>query len=367
MKRRIEYTPLSMPIRTMYNQRKNGILKFNKEYQRNLVWKQKMKIELLETVFFNMPIGSCIVWDTLTKKEVVDGMQRISCILSFVDNELKITGTVAKSIVEYFKEELEFENTTQAKKVLKNFNQDKNITITYDRLPLVMKDAFDAYQFSIIEIRHASLEQIRNYFVKVQNQEKLKAGEIIRSIPDSILVNELKELDLSVISEKLGFDNKREEMLKMLVVFHGIKKGKLGLNTSSKTIMNYIESEKEVDKIFIYELKHLIKAMKQEENIPSLSMKSELKYFFIGTLLGEDFHNNLSDYIIAVKQFVDDSKKLSSNDPKYADVRRAFMKKSPDKFKLTTLMKGSHSSKKIIEITPLYVKTVLNMIANNNE
>ena len=358
MIRRIECTPIPIPLKTIYSQWSAGLLKFNKKYQRNLVWKSKMEQELIETIFLNMPIGSAIIWDTFVKKEVVDGMQRISTIVAFINGELKLKGIYSKKIIEYFESELELENSPNARKVLKLLKAEKNITLSYKNLPNIMRDAFDVYQFSIIEIRHASYEQISDYFVKVQNQEKLKAGEIVRSMPNSPLIDALRKVEIKIISSKLQFDDKREEIIKMLVVFHGIFNGKLGLNTSQKTIINYVSNEKNVNAVFMHRLKLLIKELDESVDLRQLKLKSEMKYFFIGTLLGNEFHNDLKKYTKIISQFVSDSKMLNSNDESSISLREAFIKRSPEKFEVTTLLKGSHSSVKVMRLTSTFCKIV---------
>lgn len=78
------------------------------EYQRQFVWDTSIQSRFVESVFMAIPIPAIFLLEIIdedtgiTKYEVIDGVQRLSTLLSFVDNklrlskELKLTGLEGK-------------------------------------------------------------------------------------------------------------------------------------------------------------------------------------------------------------------------------------------------------------------------------
>ncbi|GAM14277.1 DUF262 domain-containing protein [Mesobacillus selenatarsenatis] len=65
----------------------------NPEYQRKRVWDIKRKSKLIESCLVNVPIPPVFLYETdYNKYEVMDGLQRISTIISFFNNEFKLEG-----------------------------------------------------------------------------------------------------------------------------------------------------------------------------------------------------------------------------------------------------------------------------------
>ncbi|WP_048602686.1 DUF262 domain-containing protein [Rubeoparvulum massiliense] len=65
----------------------------NPEYQRKRVWDIKRKSKLIESCLVNVPIPPVFLYETdYNKYEVMDGLQRISTIISFFKNEFKLEG-----------------------------------------------------------------------------------------------------------------------------------------------------------------------------------------------------------------------------------------------------------------------------------
>lgn len=60
-------------------------------FQRNLVWKKEQQRELIESILMGIPIPVVYVFeDENGKKQVVDGRQRISTIISFLNDEFSL-------------------------------------------------------------------------------------------------------------------------------------------------------------------------------------------------------------------------------------------------------------------------------------
>jgi len=66
-------------------------------FQRRLVWTEKQKIRLIETILINYPMPEIYLWqqpsDPTTGNQsfsVVDGQQRLTAITAFVSNEFAL-------------------------------------------------------------------------------------------------------------------------------------------------------------------------------------------------------------------------------------------------------------------------------------
>ncbi|MFI2959711.1 DUF262 domain-containing protein [Priestia sp. JSM ZJ58] len=63
------------------------------DYQRKRVWDTKRKSKLIESCLVNVPIPPVFLYETdFNKYEVMDGLQRISTIISFYNNDFKLEG-----------------------------------------------------------------------------------------------------------------------------------------------------------------------------------------------------------------------------------------------------------------------------------
>lgn len=76
-------------IKRLYEDRKELII--NPDFQRNSVWTSKQKNELIESILMGIPIPIIYLFENkLGKKQVVDGRQRITTILDFINNKFKL-------------------------------------------------------------------------------------------------------------------------------------------------------------------------------------------------------------------------------------------------------------------------------------
>ena len=71
----------------------NGVkLNLSPEYQRNLVWDIKRQSALIESLLLRIPIPAFYLdEDSDGNKNVIDGMQRLSAIHSYLNNEFSLT------------------------------------------------------------------------------------------------------------------------------------------------------------------------------------------------------------------------------------------------------------------------------------
>ena len=77
-------------------QYKKDLFYVNRKYQRKLVWTLQEKKDLIDTIYRKYPIpmfliASYIDTDNLLKWEIIDGLQRINAIVSFIDGDYAIS------------------------------------------------------------------------------------------------------------------------------------------------------------------------------------------------------------------------------------------------------------------------------------
>lgn len=88
---RIEKAQFSiLHLQTLCKKRKELII--DPEFQRNKVWDNKQASELIESILMGIPIPLMYLFEDKTgKKQVVDGRQRITAILDFLENKFKLS------------------------------------------------------------------------------------------------------------------------------------------------------------------------------------------------------------------------------------------------------------------------------------
>lgn len=81
------------PVQTIYNWFRNGILQVNRRYQRKLVWTLVEKQKLIDSILQEYPIPLVLLAEKTRKQgdlhnsfEILDGLQRLHTIVSFIEN-----------------------------------------------------------------------------------------------------------------------------------------------------------------------------------------------------------------------------------------------------------------------------------------
>lgn len=87
---RIEKGRMSLyEVKRQYEERKQLVL--DPEFQREYVWTQKQKSELIESILMGIPIPIVYLFQTRDARiQVVDGRQRIGAVIDFMNNKFKL-------------------------------------------------------------------------------------------------------------------------------------------------------------------------------------------------------------------------------------------------------------------------------------
>lgn len=253
-----KYGHSSQNLNTIIQRIKNNELILNPDFQRKEVWKeQKMKDDLIWSILSEMPIG----FITLSRKtndkgileyEVVDGKQRLTTINEFINGDLSINGDVLKK---FFKEQKDFiENlgNNEEKAKFEIFNKKilsfENFKFNFKSLPRYIQQIIEGTLIGVTSIflnqdDKKRDETVREYFRILQNQEKLRAGEILNATNEKLLNYLFKNnnFDSDNLIDKFckitNFNNNRMDCEKNLNVFIGISLKKMRMGMPDKEIV----------------------------------------------------------------------------------------------------------------------------------
>ena len=197
----------------------------NRRYQRKLVWSQEEKIAFIDSIYkqYSVPLFLLAQTkalngdnDTTIRYEIIDGMQRLNAVTSFIENEFPIEFNGEKA---YFdletlassKDRLDKKEIVQRKPKLP---REECIKITSYQMPFTY---IIADQKDIEEI----FRRINSFGRQLSNQEIRQAGalgsfpDLVRKLssiirndtsPDKLLLNQMKEISLTNKNLNYGID-----------------------------------------------------------------------------------------------------------------------------------------------------------------
>lgn len=91
-----ELTVRSESIQRLYNFYTEEKLVVNRRYQRKLVWAIEEKEAFIDSIFKEYPVPMILLaeneGDGNSRLEIIDGMQRLNAIVSFIENEISLNG-----------------------------------------------------------------------------------------------------------------------------------------------------------------------------------------------------------------------------------------------------------------------------------
>ena len=274
---KMSFQPGTKPILTIVNDIKNITrwgLDLQPSYQRWYIWKRDYQYKLIYSLFNSYPIWSIILRnrnesnDKGAKMEVVDWQQRLTTIYNFINDEIILDSETSKKIIEisldYFED---VRGDKKIDKILSKYEKWQNIKLKYSDLPDSLKWNISAVNIATISISNSTEEQVSEYFRFVQNQERLRAWEIIDSIPDTILEKYLKKLEnKDNLLKILWFNDNRKEFEKLFYWIIWLFDKWISLWCTDNQIKEYV-SKKEDD----LEWESLLLVNNMVENLNKLS------------------------------------------------------------------------------------------------
>ncbi len=90
-------TPRGMSVQEAYREFRDGNFRVNRRYQRKLVWSIEEKQKLVDSILQGFPIPLLLLAYTLREDgnksfEILDGMQRLNAIFSFIEDAFPVNG-----------------------------------------------------------------------------------------------------------------------------------------------------------------------------------------------------------------------------------------------------------------------------------
>lgn len=162
----MKWESYSHPLSDVRDWDTNKRLELQPDFQRNVVWTKSAQIMLIETILKDIPIPKIyiksIIKDQKTYRIVVDGQQRLTAILKFLNDDLKLNSPYSG----------EYKG------------------LLFSQLPEVTQNDILRYKIDINEINNPTEEEIRDlysrvnkYTVQLNKQELRKAdfpGEFLK-------------------------------------------------------------------------------------------------------------------------------------------------------------------------------------------
>lgn len=361
MLEQMNFSNASVPVTSVINSINTvnfGGLDLQPTYQRGYVWKDDFKDKLIYSIIKSYPTGNISVRVLKepnakgAKSEVVDGQQRLTTIRDFVNNDYIIKSEWSKKIIEVIKEYYEFAKVKDDKvdKLVKKLNNKGVVRLKFSDLPVIIQGNVNTYNIPMTYIADASDQQVREYFRFLQNQERLRAGEIINSMPATNLEQYLEGIEhKNLFLDIIGFSDNRAEFEKIFYSIVGLFDMKLSFGTTDKTIQGYaakadvLTDGLERTNRMVEQINAILQV---EKPILDNTRKRFLKYLLLLSGLGYvDFSTDTEKKLIALK-IIDDrlsvffSAKANVVEEKYV----GFSQPVIDEMRLIALLtKGGHS------------------------
>src|SRR5690242_3552869 len=86
----IELSPSTLSVQTLYRMFRDGDFYVNRRYQRKLVWTLEEKQKLIDSILSEFPVPLVLFAKRPDAKfDIIDGLQTLHTIFSFVENAFK--------------------------------------------------------------------------------------------------------------------------------------------------------------------------------------------------------------------------------------------------------------------------------------
>ena len=379
MGQRLEFALVSYAITTLITDIRIlefGGLDLRPKYQRNYIWKNDFKDKLIYSIIKSYPIGSIIIRQLKmpnekgAMSEIVDGQQRLTTIYEFIEGKYEIHSDISRKIIEAIQEFYGDKTDLEFEKLKKKLNNKGKIRLKYADLPAVIKGKFESFNISVTKIIEASENDITEYFRYLQNQERLRAGEILNSLADSKMEKYLLKIsDLNAFCNIIGFDNERKEFDKLFYNIIGLLDDKVSLGSPDSVIKKYVtttenltDGQEEVENL-LYQINEIIRLYK-EKNILNRIKKRYVKFLLLLMGFGlVDFTIDTEKKLQALKKIDDKLSVFFSSKPDI--VEEEFRNYSNDVIEelrsIALISKGAQTIERVrnrMEILAYYVENI---------
>lgn len=151
-------------------------------FQRDLVWTLNQKNLLIDTVMNGLPLPAFFIWETFSDKSVIDGLQRLSTLYAFKNNEFPYSSVIRNSEGNkyiknkelepvYFGSNDEEERKEIALKILSNQKKNKKIE-SIKFMTDEERHRFKTYEILITYIETPNIDEVSELFLRLNGTGK---------------------------------------------------------------------------------------------------------------------------------------------------------------------------------------------------
>lgn len=223
------------PIQTIYTMYKNKELLVNRRYQRKLVWTLEEKQKLIESILNGYPVPNILLSEVPGGSgmfEIIDGMQRLHSIISFIEQSFAVNNKYFN--LEYFPTALQEAKRGMFKARMKKEvipNGSENLILEEKEEYLLSSDEVSNilnYTLSLSIMRSATEQQVDDVFDRINtyghrlsDQERRQAGvnnafsELVRDLACSLRgdtsekilpLNDMPQISIDLPKTKHGYN-----------------------------------------------------------------------------------------------------------------------------------------------------------------
>ncbi|HBT7313656.1 TPA: DUF262 domain-containing protein, partial [Klebsiella pneumoniae] len=164
----------SKSVQNLFSMYKNGEFIVNRRYQRKLVWLMEEKEKFINSLLHNYPIPMVLTSRFIDTEyngyEILDGLQRLNAITSFIENEFSVGG-------KYF----DLASTAQTLELLKSGSvQQKNPTLSIEECSNILNYPvpISVTQYKNSEFIDETFRRINTGGRKLSNHDIRQAGAL---------------------------------------------------------------------------------------------------------------------------------------------------------------------------------------------
>ncbi len=175
-------TPKPTSVLELYRQYRTAKLIVNRRYQRKLVWAKQEKAALIESVLLEYPIPLILLAEvelqdeSETAYEIIDGMQRLNALFSFIENEFPVNELYFDVTRHPFAQELKQKGVFGSEDLPKEGGESfKKKLLEPDKC-----SKFLEYQLAVTIHRPTSPQEIEDIFNRINSNGKHLSPQEVR-------------------------------------------------------------------------------------------------------------------------------------------------------------------------------------------
>lgn len=254
-------------------------VRFDNPVQRGLVWNISQKSKLIDSVIKDFPIGQVFLIEKNEYTDTIDGQQRVTTIIDFMNNKFKLSNSYTA--------------------VLNNGDVESLSKKTFNQLPKELQDRIADFNIDIVNITDVTPEEEKEIFDRLNSGKSLTNIERTKAQTKSLV--ELENIaDHSVFNLIMGENSKNKSthigyaMQSYAILFNDVKcllDSKIKQTLKNKTISQ--EEQSRLSQIFSLYEKMFCKL--DPKSKAASKMKKKIHFVSILPAASYSIENNIED------------------------------------------------------------------------